>query len=151
MRVFSLSLVACAFLVVLACRTPQSEDKSASAAVTMPAKDSVDVVQKQVDAYNAQDLESFLATYSEDAVITSASTGQVVLQGKDKMRERYGDVFRKYPNNRVRIAERRTEGDKIVMDHEIITGRSPDRPDPWDVGWVRYEVEGGLIRKVQLP
>jgi uncharacterized protein (TIGR02246 family) len=99
----------------------------------MPVKGAVDVVQKQVEAYNSQDLESFLATYSDDAVITSASTGQIVLQGKDRMRERYGDLFRKYPKNRVRIAERRTEGDKVVMDHEIITGRGPERPDPWDV------------------
>jgi len=117
----------------------------------MPVKGAADVVQKQVEAYNAQDLESFLATYSDDAVITRASTGEVLMQGKDKMREWYGNMFRKYPNNRVRIAERRTEGDKIVMDHEIITGRSPERPDPWDVGWVRYEVEGGLTRKVQRP
>lgn len=35
-----------------------------------------------------------------------------------------------------------------MKDHEIITGRSPERPDPGDVGWVRYEVEGGLIRSV---
>jgi hypothetical protein len=51
----------------------------------------------------------------------------------------------------VRIAERRTEGDDVVFDHEIITGRAPERPDPWDVGWVRYQVADGLIRRVELP
>ena len=118
---------------------------------TTPVKDAADVVQQQVEAYNSQDLEAFLATYSDDAMITRASTGEVLMQGKDKLRERYGELFRKYPHNRVRIAERRTEGDKIVIDHEIIIGRGPERPDPWDVGWVRYEVEGQLIRRVQLP
>ena len=64
---------------------------------------------------------------------------------------RYGTVFRRFPSNRARIAERRTEGDGVVLDHEIVTGRSPDKPDPWDVGWVRYEVEGGLIHRAVLP
>src|SRR5215472_7644959 len=134
MQISSLSLVTSALLLVLACRTSRSEDTGASLGAA-------DIVQKQVEAYNSHDLESFLATYADDVVITSASTGQVLMQGKEKMRERYGDLFRKYPKNRVRIAERRTEGDKSVMDHEIITGRAPDKPDPWDVGWVRYEVE----------
>ncbi len=116
-----------------------------------PARSAADVVQTQLDAFNAQDLEAFLATYADDAAITTASTGNVVMQGKAVMRERYGSMFRKYPNNRCRIAERRVEGDRVVLDHEIITGRAPDKPDPWDLGWVRYEVEGGLIRRVQLP
>jgi hypothetical protein len=42
-------------------------------------------------------------------------------------------------------------GRAVVLDHETITGRAPDKPDPWDVGWVRYEVEGGLIKHVHLP
>jgi hypothetical protein len=28
---------------------------------------------------------------------------------------------------------------------------SLDQPDPWDAGWIRYEVESGLIRRVVLP
>jgi hypothetical protein len=38
-----------------------------------------------------------------------------------------------------------------VADHEIITGRGPERPDPWDAGWVRNFVEDGLIKRVELP
>jgi uncharacterized protein (TIGR02246 family) len=110
---------------------------------------SVDVVQKQLDAYNAQDLDAFVATYRDDVVVTAG--GKVIVQGKDALRERYGGLFRKYPNNRARIAERKTEGDSVVLDHEIVTGRAPDKPDPWDVGWVRYEVADGLIKAVTLP
>lgn len=109
-----------------------------------------DVVQAQVNAYNAQDLEAFLSTYSEDAVLAKG-TGEVLASGKAAFRDRYGTVFHKFPSNRARIAERRTEGDRVVLDHEIVTGRSPDKPDPWDVGWVRYEVEGGIIRRAVLP
>jgi imidazolonepropionase-like amidohydrolase len=110
-----------------------------------------DVVQAQLNAYNAQDLEGFLATYADEAVLLRGSTGERLAVGKAALRERYGAVFSKFPLNRARISERRTEGDRVVLDREIVTGRGPDKPDPWDVGWVRYEVEGGLIRAVTLP
>ena len=109
-----------------------------------------DVVQAQLNAYNARDVEAFLSTYADDAVVKFASSG-TVLTGKAALRERYGGLFSRYPKNHARIAERRTEGETVVIDHEIITGRAPDKPDPWDVGWVRYEVSGGLIRRVDLP
>jgi hypothetical protein len=84
-------------------------------------------------------------------VIVKTGTGEVLMSGKAALRARYGTMFQRFPSNRARIAERRTEGEHAVLDHEIVTGRSPEKPDPWDVGWVRYEVAGGLIRRVQLP
>lgn len=110
----------------------------------------VEVVQREVDAYNAQDLDAFVATYSEDAVITRGPEKTVAMQGRAAIREAYGKMFAKYPNCRARIAERRVEGNS-VFDHEVITGRGPERPDPWDVGWVRNVVENGLITRVELP
>ena len=118
-------------------------------ATTNARSAAVDVVQRQVEAYNAQDLDAFVRTYADDVVVTAG--GKVIMQGKDALRERYGGLFKKYPNNRARIAHRKTEGDNVVLDHEIVTGRSPDKPDPWDVGWVRYEVADGLIKTVTLP
>ncbi len=145
-----LLFVVLAPIAVVACSTTRSQVGTASAPASS-AMDAAEVVQKQVDAYNSQDLDGFLATYADDAMITSAGTGQIVMNGKEAMRQRYGDMFRRFPKNRVQIAERKREGEKVVIDHEIITGRGPERPDPWDVGWVRYEVEDGLIRRVQLP
>ena len=110
-----------------------------------------DIVQAQVNAFNAQDLEAFLSTYADDAVVVRAGTGETLMSGKQSMRERYGSMFARFPANRVRIAERKIEGTNTVIDHEIVTGRGPERPDPWDVGWVRYELGDGLIRKVALP
>lgn len=110
-----------------------------------------DIVQAQVNAYNAQDLEAFLSTYADDAVVVRAGTGETLMSGKQSMRERYGSLFTRFPANRVRIAERKIEGANTVIDHEIVTGRGPERPDPWDVGWVRYELGDGLIHKVALP
>ena len=107
-----------------------------------------DVVQREVDAYNAQDADAFAATYAEDATVVRG--GKVWLQGRKAIREAYASMFAKYPKCRARIAERRVE-DQAVIDHEIITGRGPERPDPWDVGWVRNVVENGLITRVELP
>ena len=52
--------------------------------------------------------------------------------------------------NPVGVVQREVEGN-AVLDHEIITGRGPERPDPWDVGWVRNVVEDGFITRVELP
>lgn len=110
-----------------------------------------DVVQKEIEAYNAQDADAFAATYAEDAVITAGPEKKVVAQGRTAIRERYRSMFAKFPACRARIAERKTEGDNVVLDHEIIVGRGPDKPDPWDAGWIRNLVENGLITRVELP
>ena len=151
MRAVYCIAVVLALLALVACRTASTQNGSAAAMSAGEATAAADLVQRQLEAYNAQDLEAFLATYADDAVIMSRATGQILLQGKQAIRDRYGKIFQQYPKNHARIAERRTEGNNVVMDHEIVTGRGPEKPDPWDVGWVRYEVEGGLIRRVQLP
>ena len=91
----------------------------------------VEIVQKEVAAYNAQDADAFAATYADDASVLRG--GKVWLQGRKAIREAYAAMFAKYPNCRARIAERKVE-DNAVVDHEIITGRGPERPDPWDAG-----------------
>jgi uncharacterized protein (TIGR02246 family) len=138
-------LILCLALEVAGCRTP-----GGAATPQTSARTAEQVVQAQLDAYNAQDVEAFVATYAEDAEVVFAGTG-TTLKGRDALRERYGGIFLKYARNHARIAERKLEGEGVVLDHEVITGRAPDRPDPWDVGWVRYEVREGLIRRVLLP
>lgn len=145
----TLPALAVAF-ALLACSKPAPPQAPAEDAARA-ATSATTVVQRRVDAYNARDLEAFLATYADDVTITTASTGVAMVQGKTVLRARYGDLFQKFPQTRVQVAERRSQGDKVVLDREVITGRGPERPDPWDVGWVRYEVEGGLIRRVVLP
>ena len=117
----------------------------------MPARPTpVEVVQREGEAYNAQDIEAFVATYAENAVITTGPEKTVWIQGRQAIREAYSKMFAKYPSCRSRIAERKVEGN-AVLEHEIITGRGPEHPDPWDAGWVRNVVEDGLIVRVELP
>ncbi|HEY6911686.1 MAG TPA: SgcJ/EcaC family oxidoreductase [Myxococcales bacterium] len=119
-------------------------------AAAAPRPTPEEVVQREVDAYNAQDVEAFAATYAEDAVVTRGPEKKAFLEGRKSIRDFYASLFAKYPNCRARIAERRVEG-TTVIDHEIVTGRGPERPDPWDVGWVRNVVENGFIKRVELP
>jgi uncharacterized protein (TIGR02246 family) len=144
----SLSVAAGVLLAAAACRTTSIAASPPDTCAA--ARSAVQVVQAQLESYNARDLDAFAATYADDVMVTNAKA-EVLVRGKAALRERYGGIFQKYPKNHCEIAERRTEGDRIVVDHEIITGRGPDKPDPWDVGWVRYEVECGLIRWVALP
>ena len=41
----------------------------------------VDVVQRQLDTYNVQDLEAFLATYAPDCVICLSPSLKVMVAG----------------------------------------------------------------------
>lgn len=82
-----------------------------------------DMVQGQLDAYNARDIDRFMACYTDDVVIEDAD-GNVTMQGQETMRAHYGAMFAKYPElhcnlvNRIRIGEH-------VIDEERVTGRGP--------------------------
>jgi hypothetical protein len=88
--------------------------------------------------------------YAENAVVTRGPDKATWLKGREAIRDAYGKMFAKYPNCRAQIVDRKVEGN-AVLDHEVITGRGPERPDPWDVGWVRNVVEDGLITRLELP
>jgi hypothetical protein len=102
------------------------------------------VVQAQVDAYNAHDLDSFVRFYSPDAAYVRHDDNSVLFQGHDAIREAYGALFRNHPAVRVEIANRIALG-RFVIDLEHITGRS-DTGEMWIVAI--YEVSDDLIQKV---
>lgn len=107
--------------------------------------DSVDIVQRQFDAYNAQDLEAMLATYADDAVIAHYH-GAVLQAGKAEIRARYAKTFGDYPLNRAWSINRMAHGD-VVIDHEK-GERSPD--GPFFEALVLYTVKNGLIARVDF-
>jgi hypothetical protein len=77
-------------------------------------------VQLQLDAYNARDLELFVAAYSPDIVIEDGD-GNRVVEGRAKLRERYQALFQASPALHCNIAHRTIVG-KFVIDEEEITG-----------------------------
>ncbi|MBI5069537.1 MAG: amidohydrolase family protein [Deltaproteobacteria bacterium] len=106
-----------------------------------------DVVQAQHSAWNAGDLDGLLSTFADDAQVRSVSGG-LLATGKEAIGERFARVLADRPRGRVRVLERRGEGPGVVLDHEEMSGWGPE---PLDLGWVRYEVEEGRIRRLLLP
>ena len=80
----------------------------------------MDIVEEQVFAYNAKDLERFIATYSTDVIIEDGE-GNLIMRGHDQLRERYRALFEASPELHCRIASRVRVG-KYVVDEEEVTG-----------------------------
>jgi len=109
-----------------------------------------DVVEAQHAAWNAGDLEGLLSTFADDAQVRSVSGG-LLASGKEAIRERFARILEGHPRGHLRVVERREDGPGVVLDHEEVSGWGPKDPDPLDLGWLRYEVEEGRIRRLLLP
>lgn len=99
------------------------------------------VVQRQLDAYNARDIDALLATYAPDAR-QFEHPAKLIASGAAEMRERMAIRFQE-ANLHARLLQRSVMGN-IVIDHEQVT-----RTFPEGTGSVRmvaiYEVRDGKI------
>jgi imidazolonepropionase-like amidohydrolase len=102
------------------------------------------VVQRQVEAYNARDIDAFLSFYAENVVIRRLPAGELMWDGRKAMRDRYDKRFTESLELHCTISNRIVHGD-FVVDHELVTG-VPDRPRIRAVA--TYEVRDGLIQNV---
>ena len=105
----------------------------------------VDLVQRQLDAYNSQDMEAFIATYAPDCVIADLN-GAVTQNGREAIRARYAAMFAEFPQNKARVVNRVTLGD-VVIDHEAVS-RSPEGPH--FEALAIYTAKDGLIARVDF-
>ena len=81
-----------------------------------------DIVARQVDAYNAHDLEAFLACYTEDVAI-STGNGDVILDGIAAVRKQYAVWFTELPDLRAEVHARLERGAWVVdEEHAMATG-----------------------------
>ena len=102
------------------------------------------VVQAQLAAYNARDLNAFLATYAEDAQLFEHPS-RLLASGEAQIRERYAARFAE-PNLHAVVVKRIVMG-SIVIDHERITRTFPEGTGVQDA-IAMYEVQGTLITRV---
>jgi uncharacterized protein (TIGR02246 family) len=107
-----------------------------------------DVVDAQIDAYFARNLERFVACYAPEAVITNAS-GDVLAEGHDSIREMYRGLFKDSPQLAGRIVNRIVVG-SFVADHEEVEGfNMPGSPSSIQAIAV-YQVSDGRISRAAL-
>lgn len=102
-----------------------------------------DIVQQQVNAYNARNFEAFIATYSPDIKLYTYP-GKLRSNGHEEMRKTYGEMFKMFPKLHCEIVSRIVQG-KYVIDHERVSGLR-------DGGVINavaiYEIQDNLIQRV---
>jgi hypothetical protein len=84
-----------------------------------------EIVQKQLDAYNARDIETLLSIYAEDAQLFE-HPATLLASGSAELRDRYSVRFLE-PNLHAKLLSRIVSGD-MVVDHELVTRTFPEGP-----------------------
>jgi hypothetical protein len=102
-----------------------------------------DPVQRQLEAYNARDLERFVAEYTDDVQVFRPPAAEPVLSGKKAFGEHYAKNRFVLPKLHARVVNRIVSGD-VVVDHEMVAGIGDDEVSAVAV----YKVVDGKIRAV---
>lgn len=103
------------------------------------------LAQQQLNAYNAGNLEAFLAPYSDSVKIYDQASGKLFMQGKEAMRTSYGKLFKMAPALHCQVVKRIVSGNTVV-DEERVTGMQ----DKAVTAVVIYTIERNKIVKVAM-
>ena len=133
----------CTILIVFILFLPQVS--SFSQETGKKVKSPVDVIKEEVKAYNARDIDGFLATYAPDAKIY-LFPDNLIMSGHEEMRTRYKTRFDSAPNLHCEIVNRIVLGD-YVIDREKITGIEEGKETH---AVLIYEIKEGLIQKAWI-
>jgi hypothetical protein len=110
---------------------------------TSQPHDSAAVVQRQLDAYNARDVDALLATYADDAQ-TFEHPAKLLASGSVQLRERFTVRFQE-PNLHAALLKRVVMG-HIAVDHERVTRTFPEGPGTLELLMI-YDVQNGRIAR----
>ena len=99
------------------------------------------IVQKQLEAYNARDVDAFMDTYAENIKLYNYPN-QIFQDSKTKMRARYTSQFENTPDLHCEIKNRIVIGNKVI-DEEYVRMNGA-----YFSAVAIYEVENGKIAKV---
>ncbi|NDY92400.1 nuclear transport factor 2 family protein [Ideonella livida] len=104
------------------------------------------VVQRQLDAYNAKNLEAWLDCYAEDAKQFELG-GALLAEGHAQIRARTAPRFLE-PHLHAHLLRREVMG-HVVIDHEDVTRSFPEGPGSIELVCV-YVVERGKIQSASF-
>src|SRR5215472_3874877 len=103
-------------------------------------------VERQHAAYNAHDLEAFLACYTDDVELYEFPE-KLIAKGAAAMRERYKARFAD-AILKLEVQGRIVMGERVI-DREHIVRTWPEGPGAWEVVAI-YELKGDRIGKLYL-
>ena len=109
----------------------------------MTILDPAAVVQAQLDAYNAKDLDALMATYAPDAQ-QFVLHGALLAQGHEAIRPRYATRFVE-PDLHARLLSRTVLGN-FVTDLEVVIRNFPEGKGSVEMLCIYEVVEGRIAR-----
>lgn len=113
--------------------------------MTLQTNPNVDIVQKQLDAYNCQDLDTYVSFFAEDCIV-SPLHGIPTETSRDAIRARYAKAFAQYPENKAILKNRVCVGNTVI-DHELVV-RAPGA-EQFEIIAI-YTLQNGLIARVDF-
>jgi len=105
----------------------------------------IDIAQKQLDAYNLQNLEAYVSFFAEDCIV-SALNGTPTETSRDAIRARYAKAFVQFPQNKAVLKSRIAVGNTVI-DHEKVV-RAPGGEE-FEIIAI-YTFRDGLIARVDF-
>ena len=113
--------------------------------MTVQNNPNIDIAQKQLDAYNAQDLDAYVGFFAENCVIAPIN-GQPSETSRDAIKARYAKAFAQFPQNKAVLKNRIAVGSTVV-DHELVI-RAPGG-EQFEIIAI-YTFKDGLISRVDF-
>ena len=105
----------------------------------------IDIASAQLDAYNAQDLDTYVSYFTEDCIV-SGLNGVPTETSRDAIKARYAKAFAQFPQNKAELKNRIVVGNTIV-DHELVI-RAPGG-EQFEIIAI-YTFRDGLIARVDF-
>jgi hypothetical protein len=99
------------------------------------------LAQKQLDGYNAHNIDAFVEPYADDVEIYNFPN-TLLMKGKEEMRKSYQKYFESTPKLHCELKNRVVQGNTVI-DHEYITGVNT----PFTAVAI-YQIDNGKIKKV---
>jgi hypothetical protein len=100
------------------------------------------VIQKQVEAYNAHDLDAFVACYGPAIEFRTLDGNVGAEKGLTALRKGYSDLFKRFPTLKVKILNRIRQGN-FVIDQQQAEGMGPS---PITVTAIYETAQGKIVR-----
>lgn len=109
------------------------------------SRTNLEIVQGQLEAYNAQDIDRYCAFFAEDCIVSDLN-GAIAQKSRGEIRERYIKAWAQFPQNKATIVNRIEVGNTII-DHEDVE-RAPGG-ERFQVIAI-YTLRDGLIARVDF-
>ena len=120
-----------------------SSNKERETVMAEAQTEPTEVVRRQLDAYNAKDIEAFMSCWAEDAQFF-AFPSDLLAEGAQQIRDRHVVRFRE-PDLFGKLIHRMNVGN-LVVDREVVTRNFPEGLGRVDVMAI-YEVADDKIAK----